>query len=91
MADNPQLRAGDLNWIAKVRATNGGGFPSEFIPKAKLRRLLSMGAIRYKSIGGKESLSTPDEVWKSRAAQHGYVIHGPNADAMLAEREKRNV
>ncbi len=77
------LKQGDLKWIARIRATNGGGFPSEHMPQAKLKRLLAAGAIRFKSIGGKQDLGTPDHVWASRSAQSGYVIHGPNADAML--------
>jgi hypothetical protein len=83
-----ELRQGDLKWIERVRATNGGGFPSEHIPHAKLKRLLEIGAIRFKSIGGEQNLGAPDHVRASRAAQSGYVIHGPNAAALFTERTK---
>lgn len=82
------LRQGDAKWIERVRATNGGGYPSEHIPQAKLKRLLQIGAIRFKSIGGEQNLGTPDNVWESRSAQSGYVIHGPNAAALLTDRFK---
>lgn len=86
--ENPAgLKRGDLVIIAKVRRTSGGGYPSCLIPKAKLKRLLAAGAIRYKPSGGVVDFSTPDHVWASRAAQAGYVIHGPNADAMLREHQ----
>ncbi|MFZ5744432.1 MAG: hypothetical protein ACOY7T_08140 [Pseudomonadota bacterium] len=92
MADNPQafpasLKRGDLEIIRKVRATNGGGYSSERIPRAALKRLLQCGAIRFKSVSKQGNLSTPDHAWQSRRAQAGYVIHGPNAAAMLNERQ----
>lgn len=87
MAENsPALKRGDLKIIRKVRDTNGGGVSSELIPRAALKRLLALGAVRFKPCRATGDLSTPDNVWASRAAQAGYIIHGPNADALLAHR-----
>jgi hypothetical protein len=83
----PALKRGDLAIIRAVRATNGGGYDSERISRAALKRLIENGAIRFKSCRATGVPRTPDEVWASRRAQAGYVIHGPNADALLTARK----
>lgn len=79
------LKRGDIEVIRKVRASNGGGIQSSLFPKATVKRLILCGAIRFKPCAASGDLSTPDHVWASRAAQAGMVIHGPNADALLAQ------
>lgn len=77
------LRRGDAALIRKVLATNGGGMSSDFLPRAQLARLLDMGAVRFKPCRSNGGFATSIDAQKSRAMQAGYIIHGPNAHALL--------
>ena len=81
MAD--ELKRGDAALIRRAIATNGGGLDSEFLPRARLDRLLKIGALRFKPCRRADGEFPTADAFKSRAMTAGYVIHGPNAIALL--------